>query len=190
MQNPHESNPKVVVLGNSGTGKTSIIKRLADRNLPSDPLPTIGANSQTIEVPFEGDVISIDLWDTAGQETYRSIVPIYVRNATLALLVYDINDLATFNALDRWRSILMEEQTTGDVNLLVVGNKLDLDSYVEDSLPLNFAKNYNAEFIKVSAMTGQGIEELAIQIGKMVSSFKTSRIDFHKVPQQNKGGCC
>ena len=190
MQNPHESNPKVVVLGNSGTGKTTIIKRLSDRNIPNDPLPTIGANSQTVQVPFEGEMIPIDLWDTAGQETYRSIVPIYVRNATLALLVYDINDVSTFNALDRWRSILMEEQTSNEVMLLIVGNKVDLDSYVDDSLAQNFAKQYNAEFIKVSAMTGQGIEDLSVLIGKLVSTLPTTRIDFHKVPQEKKGGCC
>jgi small GTP-binding protein len=171
MLRPDEAGVKVVVLGNSGAGKTSILNYAINEARSHEPPPTIGCNCQPLEVSVGGEKVSLRLWDTAGQELYRSIVPIYLRDAVAALLVYDCTDTKSFESIDRWHSVLMEEQS-GQVLLYVVGNKIDLEdpNAVKPEQGRAVAGGLGAKFFSVSAVQGTGIKELFGTIAADISS--------------------
>ena len=101
---------KVVLLGNSGTGKTSILQCQLNRSMSETSLPTIGCVYHEVNIKInDEETVSLKVWDTAGQEIYRSIVPIYVRGAAAAILVYDVSEPSSLSSLDQWLSILLEE---------------------------------------------------------------------------------
>lgn len=161
---------KVVLLGNSGTGKTSILQCQLNRSMTETTLPTIGCVYHEVNIKVsEEETISLKVWDTAGQEIYRSIVPIYVRGASAAILVYDVSEPSSLSSLDQWLSILLEESES--VRLYVVGNKIDLvnDYLVEDKEGKHFADQIRASFFKVSAKESKGINELFTAIAQDLS---------------------
>jgi small GTP-binding protein len=154
---------KVVVLGNSGAGKTSILQ-YALRGMPKMGLQnTIGCecHSITVNLPVDKSV-SLKIWDTAGQEIYKSIVPVYVRDAAAALLVYDVTDMTSFSSLDYWHALLMEEQQSESILIYIVANKMDLkdQAAVPEGQARNFADERRGRFACVSALDGTGIKEL------------------------------
>jgi len=185
-------NPKVVLLGNTGTGKTTILYNFLRRNSDEGTLPTIGCQSFEVGVNIEGKRVGLNVWDTAGQEMYRSIVPIYLRNANAALLVYDCNDDNSFQALDSWNSLLMEEQTN-EVPIFVVCNKIDMinDLSVSETVAQNFCKKVRGTLYKVSGLTGAGVQELFEVVAKtaVVGFSSISVIHEPRVNDESKG-CC
>jgi small GTP-binding protein len=162
-----EPTHKVVILGDSQVGKTSILTRQILGYHPAIQGPTIGCHCSEIHVLFEGQELMLQLWDTAGQEMYRSLVPIYLRGARAAILVYDVTSPTSFAALEHWRSVLSEVVPHG-INVYVVANKIDLeaDASVDNKLGEQFAAAKQAPFFKVSAATGQGVEALFEAIAK------------------------
>ena len=113
---------KVVFVGDAGVGKTSIIN--AQFGIADELKPTIGATMATTSIETHGSIVNLTVWDTAGHDTYRSLVPIYVRGAQLAVLVFDRTNETSFQHLDDWLSYIHKE--TSDVLCLVVANKSDL----------------------------------------------------------------
>jgi small GTP-binding protein len=160
---------KVVILGDSRVGKTSIITRQMLGYQPATQNPTIGCHCSDIHFPFQGQDVSLQVWDTAGQELYRALVPVYLRNARAALLVYDVTDRESFQSLGHWYDILINVVPTG-VRIYVVGNKIDLedDAVIEDIQAKQFAEVHNAQFFKVSAATGDGLDQLFENIAKQM----------------------
>jgi Ras-related protein Rab-21 len=186
---------KVVVLGNSGTGKTSLLQcalsgapRLGTQN-------TIGCECHQLNVTSGGEQVTLKLWDTAGQEVYRSIVPVYVRDAAAALLVYDLCDESSFNSLDHWYSLLMEEQQSESLLVYVVCNKIDLRdrACVRDSIARGFAEEKRAKFAEVSALTGDGVPDLFQNVADVLMQGRCGT-DTNLVPIIDAGrgrkGCC
>ena len=94
----------MVLLGDPAVGKTSLIERYTKNNFRKETEPTIGAHfvSKTIKLPYSQNEIKIKIWDTAGQEKYRSITPIYFRDADAAICVYDITSRSTLDSLENW----------------------------------------------------------------------------------------
>jgi small GTP-binding protein len=188
---------KVVLLGNSGTGKTSILQ-YAMRGTPKMGLQaTIGCECQLIPVTLPGDrIVNLKVWDTAGQEIYRSIVPVYVRDASAALLVYDLTDQTSFASLDHWHSLLMEEQQSESVLIYVVCNKVDLknDAVVPDGHARIFADDRRARFVRVSALDGTGIKDLFDAIADdLIQGRRETKINLLEPQVDDKraaGGCC
>jgi small GTP-binding protein len=192
MLNANQGGAKVVVLGNSGAGKTSILNYAINDSRPREPPPTIGCNCQALEVDVGEERVTLRVWDTAGQELYRSIVPIYIRDATAALLVYDCTDLKSFQAIDHWHSVLMEEQTN-EVLVYLVGNKVDLaeSMTVVPDQGKAAADGLRAKFFTVSAVEGTRIRELFATIaGDIVSPERFQQAQRKQLAPQEEGGCC
>jgi small GTP-binding protein len=153
--------PKVVMLGDSRVGKTSIISRQILGHEPETQAPTIGCHCTQIHVYVEGKEVALQVWDTAGQEMYRSLVPVYLRNVRAALLVYDVTDRESFQSLGHWHDLLIDA-AGATVGLYIVANKTDLaeQALVEDIQAEEFAEVHNAKFFRVSAVTGAGLDAL------------------------------
>ncbi|EEF46496.1 protein with unknown function [Ricinus communis] len=118
---------KLVLLGDVGTGKTSLVLRFVKGQFFDHQEPTIGAAFFTQILSLAEATVKFDIWDTAGQERYHSLAPMYYRGAAAALVVYDISSMDTFIRAQKW---VQELQRQGNPNLVMalVANKFDLDS--------------------------------------------------------------
>ncbi|CAP23877.2 Protein CBG02683 [Caenorhabditis briggsae] len=118
---------KVVVLGDSGVGKTSIIYRHRYGAHYRPVNATIGASFVSFDVgDARDDMVRLQVWDTAGQERFRCMVPMYMRNAEAALIVYDVTDRSTFEDVEKWLKDLDRSSGTEDANVFLIANKTDL----------------------------------------------------------------
>jgi small GTP-binding protein len=183
---------KIVLLGNTRSGKTSILARQLT-NGPIDNLnATIGVNCQEIELDVEGHPITLNIWDTAGQELYYSVVPIYIRGASGALLVCDISDRSSFVRLEWWFA-MVSEHAGATIPVFVVANKVDLADkriVMDDELEV-FAENHSAKLFRTSALTGKGIGELFQAIaGTMAENKKTNETQDGSLNLVAKKKCC
>ena len=117
---------KVVLIGDSGVGKSNLLSRFTKNEFNLESKTTIGVEFATKTIETEGKIIKAQIWDTAGQERYRAITSAYYRGAVGALLVFDITKDQTFKNIDRW---LQELKDHADQNIVImlVGNKTDLD---------------------------------------------------------------
>ena len=160
---------KVVFIGNSGVGKTSIVNYWINETFNSSIRSTIGANHQRKKFEFEDKIIDMFVWDTAGQEQYYSLAPLYARSASVAIATVSITDLNSINSVDFWISNIKESCEILPPIILVV-NKIDLiQDYVltQNEIENLFSNKYNG-IIFCSAKTGEGIEnifEFAARLG-------------------------
>jgi small GTP-binding protein len=186
---------KIVLLGATSVGKTSIISRAVaddfDVNVPS----TIGACYATKETRVSDVTIILQIWDTAGQERFRTLTPMYYRNAIAALLVFSIIDESSLENIQRSVDE-MKKQTSEMPELFVVGNKSDLNEErkVAFQRGIEAAEMVGAHYHEVSAKTGEGIEELILEVGKASVEKKRkeariSRPSVEIVPVERTGKC-
>ncbi|KAJ5076724.1 hypothetical protein M0811_00041 [Anaeramoeba ignava] len=165
--NPH----KIVLLGETGVGKTTLALRFSEGENYNNPEPTIAVafHSKTIEIT--GESVKLQLWDTAGQEMYRSLIPMYIRNAEAAVIVYDITNLDSFNKIETWIEDIVSFASR-NVIICIVGNKFDLNDArnVQNDIAHNFALQNNYIFFETSARTGVGVDSLFIEIAKQLHS--------------------
>jgi small GTP-binding protein len=169
--NREPSAHKIVILGDSQVGKTSIInKQLQDGNIEV-PAPTVGCHCSELLLNVDGDRVILQIWDTAGQEIYRSLVPVYLRGAQAALLVYDVTDSHSFENLTGWYDTLLQV-VPACVATFVVANKIDLQGcvVVGDDAANRFVSEHRFHFFKVSAVTGEGLQELFDAIARTVAA--------------------
>ena len=175
---------KCVLLGSSGVGKSSIIYRYVTNGWDENVQATLGAAFMDKQVTFKGQLFKFQIWDTAGQEKYAPLAQMYYKDATVALLVYDITSKESFNNLKMWQTQL-EEKGPKNVILTVLGNKYDLvsESEVSSTEGEAFAKGANAQFYKTSAKENVGVheafeaicEELYKRMNDSMSSSDSSR---------------
>ncbi|CAJ0564031.1 unnamed protein product, partial [Mesorhabditis spiculigera] len=153
---------KVVVLGDSGVGKTSLIYRhkFGEINVPFNA--TIGASFVTCDMDVKGEQSQLQIWDTAGQERFRSMVPMYMRNAEAAILIYDITNRASFDDIDRWYLELSRICGPTEPIMVLVGNKADLEGRREVLYGHGVTKalKMGARFYEVSMYHPNAIEQL------------------------------
>ena len=155
-------NIKVTLLGSSGVGKTCIIKRFTDNSYDDNVLSTSGANYSQKFLEIENRKVLLDLWDTAGQEKYRSLGRHFYKDAYIVCLVYDITNPASFKDLqEKWYKDL---QTFGEkyTVIAVVGSKSDCyeNEEVSEDEARKYAEEINAIFMLTSAKTGNNIDNL------------------------------
>jgi len=200
---------KVVIIGDSGVGKSNLLSRFTRNEFHLDSKSTIGVEFATRSISHDGKIIKAQIWDTAGQERYRAITSAYYRGAVGALLVYDISKRLTFENVERW---LKELRTHADPSIVVmlVGNKCDLkhlQAVITDDAK-SFAEQNNLAFVETSAMDSTNVdvafETILIEIYRIVTR-KTldptgdnkpgvpggSRIVLEPAAGgKKKGGCC
>lgn len=154
-------NYRVVMIGNSHVGKTSIIQRLIFNEFHPSNVQTVGAAFFMHTTEIDGNQISLQIWDTAGQERYKSIGPIYYRNSGAAIVVYDQTDKKSFECVPNW-IVAFREAALPNGHIYVVGNKRDRgeDATVSDEYASNFCKEKGYTFYSVSALTGENVEQL------------------------------
>lgn len=154
---------KVVFLGDTGVGKTCIINRFAHNTFNEVTDSTLGAifKSKIIDYPEIDTGVRYQIWDTAGQEMYRSLSSMYYREAAVAILVYDITSKKTFETLNYWAEKLTD-RAPEEIKIVIVGNKGDLLEYEEVSIEeaKKYAEDTNASFALTSAKDETGIKEL------------------------------
>ncbi|XP_063905524.1 uncharacterized protein LOC135124406 [Zophobas morio] len=172
-----ETNPiKVIALGPSGAGKTSIIKRYVENSWKHNVNMTVGCDLYTCKHVMRGIhgifdlTLKLHIWDTAGLERFNSIIPGYYRNAKVALLVFDISSQQSFEKMQRWFAEL--ENIVSPMVLCLIGNKTDLDKKRE--VTKNQAKQYadsiGASYYECSAQQGEGIREVFDDVARRMIS--------------------
>lgn len=156
---------KVVLLGDQGVGKSSLVLRFVTNSFDKYSEATIGASFMSKLVMVDGQPIKYQIWDTAGQEKYHSLAPMYYRAAAAAIVVYDITRAATFNTLKAW---VRELQQMGPENVVIAicGNKNDLEDRreVDSAEARAYAEEIGAIYIETSAKANRNVHELFVDI--------------------------
>ena len=200
---------KLVMIGDSGVGKTNILSRYINNEFSSITKATVGVEFFSTIIKKNNKLIKLQIWDTAGQERYKSITSAYYKGAKGGFVVYDITKMKTFKNLDKW---ITELKANGneDIYIILIGNKLDLEKNRE--VMTNDVKR-KAEELKVgyfetSALDGSNIEhafdviveEMSkkipvedINVKKVINNNKVINIDVNNKDDKNKKGifgCC
>lgn len=150
---------KILMVGDSGVGKSSLLLRFTDDTFSENFISTIGVDFKIRTVNHEGRVIKMQIWDTAGQERFRTITSSYYRGAHGVILVYDVTDQVSFNNARQWLTEI-ERYACGHVVKLLVGNKCDLTTkrVVDQLTGKEFADQFNLPFLEASAKDGSNVE--------------------------------
>ena len=172
---------KVVLLGDSGVGKTCIISRYISGTFDENSATTNGASYCSKNVNYEklGKNLLLDIWDTAGQEKYKALTKFFYKDAAVCILVYDITRKETFDNLKNFWYSKLKENSGSNVVLGVAGNKCDLyeSEEVKESEARQFAEEIGAIFELTSAQNNTGINELFFEVGNkyLDPNFKPSK---------------
>ncbi len=160
---------KVVLVGESGVGKTSIVSRFTKDSFNADEISSSSAQFISKTIKINEQSIKFDIWDTAGQERFRALAKIFYKDAKVIILVYDIISKESFECLKKYWYKESSENSTADI-FFVVGNKSDLyeNEQVSDEEGKKFAKEINAIFKLTSALSNTGIDRLFETIGKKI----------------------
>ena len=159
---------KVVLLGESGVGKTSIINQFTTSEFQEDQISTTGASFSSKTFSFEetGKNLSFEIWDTAGQEKYRSLSKMFYKDAGVAILVYDITSKESFEQIKNYWVIQLREYGPKNIIIAVAGNKSDLDNeQVDEESVRNYAKENNFLYKRTSAKIHSSIDDLFHDVG-------------------------
>ena len=161
---------KVVLLGESGVGKTSIIAQFTSGKFDPDCVTSLSAQfiSKTVEFQNLGKAIKFDIWDTAGQEKYRALAKIFYKDAKVIFLVYDITDAKSFNELKSYWHGVVKANGDSDAIIAIVANKNDLYDHaqVQNEEGEEFARSIGAIFQSTSAKSDSGITNLFDNVGQ------------------------
>lgn len=194
MSNLAPSKVKLVLLGDTAVGKTCIVQRYVNDDFTDDLNSTIGVSFLMKTVSLENNKVELEIWDTAGQETYRSILPLYYRGAAIVVLVYDITNKESLRQAKWWVKQVKQECDPGVV-IALVGNKLDLAESHRD-VPTEEASKYAESngflHIETSAKTNTNINELFKLVAEEVGprAAKTPRNKLMRESQSSGGGGC
>jgi len=151
---------KVVLIGDSGVGKSNLLSRFTRNEFCLESKSTIGVEFATRTLHVEGKIIKAQIWDTAGQERYRAITSAYYRGALGAVLVYDVSKPTTFENISRWLKEL-RDHADSNIRIMLVGNKTDLRHLraVTRENAQNFAEAEGLSYIETSALEATNVEE-------------------------------
>mmetsp|Transcript_30081 Transcript_30081/g.65779 ORF Transcript_30081/g.65779 Transcript_30081/m.65779 type:complete len:204 (+) Transcript_30081:66-677(+) len=203
MQAEYDYLFKLLLIGDSGVGKSCLLLRFADDTFTESYISTIGVDFKIRTIDLDSKTIKLQIWDTAGQERFRTITSSYYRGAHGIIVVYDVTDLDSFTNVKQWLNEI-DRYASENVNKLLVGNKNDLTSQraVSFEQGKEFADSLGIAFIETSAKSSTNVEKAFMMMaGQIKSRFKsqpTAGGDAKNVslqggkPISNKksGGCC
>jgi len=157
---------KLLLIGDSGVGKSCLLLRFSDDSFTTSFITTIGIDFKIKTIELDGKRIKLQIWDTAGQERFRTITTAYYRGAMGILLVYDVTDEQSFQNIRNWiRNI--EQHAADNVDKILVGNKCDMqDKVVEKTKGQALADEYGIKFFETSAKTNTNVVEAFTSIAK------------------------
>ena len=145
---------KIIFVGDSGVGKTTLINRINNEEFKDLNESSVGIDYYSKNIKFRGEELTLQIWDTAGQEKYRGLIPTYARNAVLAFIIYDISSKKSFENLTEWINYL---NSIEKMPMIICGNKIDLVRQVTKEEGEKFAKKNNLVFFEVSAKTNENM---------------------------------
>lgn len=185
---------KVVFVGNTGVGKTSIIYKYLRNNTPV--IPTVAGNSMPIEVQLDnGNVVKLNVWDTSGSENYQCLVPMYARTSQVAIVVFDVTEEKSFEDVEEWLKYLNTNSNTP--NIFLVGNKTDCDETFKDcnTRADEYSQDKDLKLFFTSAKTGQNLDLLFQEVASIVDNTTSEPasppiIFKNSEPQNNNDECC
>ncbi|OUS47362.1 ras family-domain-containing protein [Ostreococcus tauri] len=190
---------KLVFLGDQSVGKTSIISRFMYDKFDNSYQATIGIDFLSKTMYLEDRTVRLQLWDTAGQERFRSLIPSYIRDSSVAVIVYDVSSRASFENSAKWVAQVKAERG-GDVIIALVGNKMDLDGReVSVQEGEQKAKDEGVMFIETSAKAGFNVKVLFRKIAAALPGLETPRraegedlveVKLTGQPAESKSACC
>jgi len=192
---------KLVLIGDSGVGKSCLLLRFADDTYTESHISTIGVDFKIRTIQLDGKTIKLQIWDTAGQERFRTITSSYYRGAHGIIVVYDTTDGETFEHVKTWLHEI-DRYASENVNKLLVGNKSDLTSKraVETEAAKEFADSVHIPFLETSAKNATNVEDafmtMAGEIKKRMASAPTmsegnkSKISVTGTTQPVKSSSC
>lgn len=157
--NPQKTNLKVVLLGAASTGKTTILESWITESKPGDTSPTIGSAFFAQNVDVDGEIQTINFWDTAGSERYESMAPMYVRDSHVALILFDVTNICSFQKIQTY--VEMARQNS-DAEIVIAGNKIDLEELrmIGKEEAEFYASTHNFKYFETSALDNTGVDDL------------------------------
>ena len=161
---------KIILIGDSGVGKSSLIIRTSNNYFEENYKATIGFEFFTFVCKINDKIIKLQIWDTCGQEVYRSLIVSFYRNSSLAIIVYSVDNIDSFLHLNNWLNDLRDKNNPNIIKFLI-GNKNDLENERKVSFEEgeNFYKEMNFDyFTECSAKTGINVNEIFIRASKLL----------------------
>ncbi|EIW72691.1 hypothetical protein TREMEDRAFT_58860 [Tremella mesenterica DSM 1558] len=198
---------KLLLIGDSGVGKSCLLLRFCDDAWTPSFITTIGIDFKIRTIELDGKKIKLQIWDTAGQERFRTITTAYYRGAMGILLVYDVTDEKSFSNIRTWHANIDQHASPG-VNKILIGNKCDWDDKRAVSLEQGkaLADEFGLRFLETSAKANEGVEEAFFTLARDIKtrlidsqpeaaapvSLAADRkgVDVNKTSSSSSGGCC
>ncbi|XP_052071534.1 ras-related protein Rab-26-like isoform X3 [Mytilus californianus] len=190
---------KVMLIGDSGVGKTCLLVRFKDGAFLSGSfISTVGIDFRNKVVDVEGTKVKLQIWDTAGQERFRSVTHAYYRDAHALLLLYDVTNKASFDNIRAWLGEI-NEYAQEDVVIMLLGNKADMagERMIRTEDGEKLAKEYNVAFMETSAKTGMNVDLAFMAVAKDLKMKKTRKpadpkfnVAEYVLQERKSGGCC
>ena len=202
--NEYEFIFKVLLLGNSNVGKSSLFLRFVDDIWNDTFVPTIGVDFKIKTLEIDGKKIKMQIWDTAGQERFKNIIASYYKGAHGILLLFDVTDKESFKNLSNWL-IEIEKNSSKNVLKVLIGNKTDLEDkrVITYNQGKEFADTYGLKYVETSAKKNMNVTEafetlgreimaanVEKKISKQAQNKKISVAKAQDLNVKNQGGCC
>lgn len=161
IDTPHQYMFRLVLLGDSNVGKTSLLTRFCDNAFKENYCSTIGVDFRVVTLKYKDIVLKMHIWDTAGQEQFKTIAVNYFRSSQGFIFVYDITNEDSFKNVENWADLAFNNSNVGTVNFLV-GNKCDMEDkrQVSQEVAKSFAEKKELFFIESSAKNDDNVEKI------------------------------
>ena len=185
----NDINLKILILGDSAVGKTTLLLKYVDGYFPTMYVATIGVEYKIKKININGIDINLQIWDTAGQERFSGITKNFIKGADGIIYVYDITKKSSFDNLKKW--IFQSEETTEGFQKIIIGNKYDLNDkrqVTNDSLK-KFCQTRNIQGMEISAKTDYNVHECFETLTKLIIKGKSKEqlINLYSEAGKNKG---
>jgi len=201
---PYDLQIKLLMIGDSGVGKTCLLLRYANDSFSPTFITTIGIDFKIKNIEIEGKRVKMQIWDTAGQERFRTITTSYFRGAQGIILVYDTTDRRSFESIRNWISQIQQHADV-HANKILVGNKCDIvdEKVVSTEEAMKLAKEYNMAFFEASAKSDINVDQAFLTIAKAVKNRLVAegvsgptaakpaiKVTAQSVAPKKSSGCC
>ena len=184
---------KVAMVGASGVGKTAIVTMYTQHEFSENHVATIGTSYSACRVELENKTVLLNIWDTAGEEKFWSLIPLYLRNADACVIVFSLVNDESFRALDDIYAKTVDK--SDNVYMVLCGNMADKADDLNTGPFEDWARDHNVKFFATSAKTGEGLSELFMDVASaLVDSNhrvrEDARMEMDITETKRESGCC